>query len=51
MVVLLFVGFRVVVWFWLNGYSLVDNSSLFIGDLRKFCDGIEYSFVELFMKI
>lgn len=48
---LLLIGFKVVVWLWFIGYSLVDNSSLLIGNLGKFSKGIEYSFLELFINI
>lgn len=40
-------GFQVAAWLWRNGYSSRDNSTSPTGDLRRFCNGTEYSFVQL----
>ena len=40
-------GFQVAAWLWKNGYSSADNSSLPTGNLGRFFNGTEYSFVEL----
>ncbi|KAJ7337912.1 dendrite reproteinration [Desmophyllum pertusum] len=45
------VGFKVAAWLWLNGYSSADNSSVPTGNLGKFCNGTEYSFVELSINV
>ena len=47
MVALPSIGFQVAAWLWRNGYSSADNSSLPTGELGKYCNGTEYSFVEL----
>ena len=51
MVALPSIGFQVAAWLWREGYASVRNISLTTGSMGDYCNGTEYSFVELSHKI
>ena len=53
MVALPSIGFQVAAWLWIEGYASVRNISLTtgLGSMGDYCNGTEYSFVELCHKI
>ena len=51
MVALPSIGFQVAAWLWREGYASVRNISLTTGSMGDYCNGTEYSFVELSYKI
>ena len=51
MVALPSIGFQVAAWLWREGYASARNISLTTGSMGDYCNGTEYSFVELSHKI